>query len=405
MAPSSVQTGEGRCGRSRRDRVLAWRFQPTRNGPASSPQPGRPRIADHELPLNSPLFSIVIPSYNRPEFLRAAVESVLASTYGDFEVLVSDDCSPRQAEIIQAMERHASDTRVRFVAQPRNLGEPANRAFLFESARGEWLLPLSDDDKLYPHALEVLHRAIESEPGARLFTFGYTLIDEFDGEKYSRRAPRLLRIHRDDEAVLSEFLVSDAFPYWFYQPATFCAHRKVRERIQPNPDIGMGDDLQFLFDFVNHDGTIVVVPEVLMYYRKISERATHLQRNQSLVPLANFRTRYLMLGGLERRADLCPQIRSLVARYEFRERFVYQNAVADGFEPSGVLREIEMEPRHREEFIRYSETHSRLGLRTSGYLRRARFFVRLFGWAGVAEVLRVAAQRVRSRIRSIMPRG
>ena len=75
-----------------------------------------------------PFFSVLIPSYNRPEFVGLAVESVLASDFRDFELIVSDDCSPRRNEISAALEKHKGDPRLRFYSQPTNLREPANRA-------------------------------------------------------------------------------------------------------------------------------------------------------------------------------------------------------------------------------------------------------------------------------------
>src|SRR5471032_3310840 len=94
----------------------------------------------------TPFFSVLIPSYNRPEFVGAAVASVLASDFQDFEIIVSDDCSPRQAEIRAVLEPALADPRMYFHSQPTNLREPANRAFLHAEARGDWQVLLSDDD-------------------------------------------------------------------------------------------------------------------------------------------------------------------------------------------------------------------------------------------------------------------
>ena len=221
-------------------------------------------------PKGEPFFSVLIPSYNRPEFIGLAVGSVLDSTFDDLELVVSDDCSPRQGEIRGVLQPYEADQRLRFVPQAENLGEPRNRAFLADAARGAWLLTLSDDDLLFPHALRTIRDAISDGDGAELLTFGYRLIDEAGRLRYSRRAPSAIRIHRDNEAVLPQFLYSRAFPYWFYQPATFCMHRSVRSWVQPDPEIGMGDDMKFLFDYVDRGGTIYVIPEVLMSYRKIS---------------------------------------------------------------------------------------------------------------------------------------
>jgi cellulose synthase/poly-beta-1,6-N-acetylglucosamine synthase-like glycosyltransferase len=348
-----------------------------------------------------PFFSILVPSYNRPEFLGVAVDSVLASDFRDFELIVSDDCSPRRAEIAALMEPRLRDSRVQFVPQEANLREPGNRAFLLGSARADWQIFLCDDDKLAPNALGVLASAIEANGDVHLFTFGYTVIDERDRAKYSRRAPAALRINRRSSRVLREFMASEAFPYWFYQPATFCCHRTVRETITPNREIGMGDDLQFLFDYVNAGGTIMVVPEVLMCYRKMNASAPNLQLNQSAARLANVHTRYRMLVSLEKRDDLCPEIRAIVADPEFRCRFVYNSVLNEADAPAGIAEEIAMEKRHRDELAQYCGRTSRRRMRARGYLQRTRLFLDLFGLAGVAEIVRVTAERCGA----VRPRG
>lgn len=346
-----------------------------------------------------PKFSVLIPSYNRPEFLRIAVASALASDYPDFEVVVSDDCSPRQAEIRAVLAPLLADPRLRYHEQPTNLREPANRGFLQEVARGEWLVYLGDDDTLDSRALGVLSRYIAANPGVELFTFGYRLVDQEGRECYRRRVPREMRIHRDAGWVLAEFLYSDAFPYWFYQPATFCAHREVGSRVKPNNSVGMGDDLLFLFDYVNAGGTILVIPDVLMAYRKIDPTVTGVQGNQSTAHLANVSTRYRIMRELEQRDDLCAPMRAIIGTETFRARFVYHGVAHEVLQPSDVAAAVAMSATHAEELAWHYRRRGRVLTRLAGYLRRAGVFTRLFGVPGMVEISRVALQRALSRTR------
>lgn len=340
-----------------------------------------------------PFFSVLIPSYNRPEFIGLAVASVLASDFEDFELIVSDDRSPRRDEIAAAIDEHRDDPRLRFHTQPSNLREPANREFLFKAARADWHVILSDDDLLYPTALRKLAESIDAHPDCGVFTFGYTVIDERGRRRFSRRAPKPVQIHRHAHQLLPEFLVCDAFPFWFYQPATFCAHRRVHEQIRPNRTIGIGDDTQYLLDYVNQGGIIHVIPEVLMCYRKMSAGAGNLQMNQSSQRLANPDTRYRMLLDLERRADVCEEFLAIVASPGFRERFVYRSIASEAGDPGQIAAAIHMEPVHTRELVEYYASRSRRWTFARGYLARCCFFVRLFGWAGILEILRVVAQK------------
>jgi glycosyltransferase involved in cell wall biosynthesis len=359
-----------------------------------------------DFPLGGPpFFSVLIPSYNRPEYLATAVGSVLASTFPSFELVVSDDSSPRAMEIADVMKRHSLDPRVRFVSQNVNLREPANRAFLSSTANGEWQLFLADDDLLHPGALESLVHAIESNPGVQLFTFGYTIIDEEGRPQYSRRAPNSFKIHRNSPFILKEFFACDAFPYWFYQPATWCCHPGVNSRIKPNSDIGIGDDLMFLFDYIDDGGTILVVPEVLMSYRRVEACDKYGQPNQSMARLANSSTRYSIFQDLQRRNDLCPEVAEVVESQEFRRRFVYDSLAAEAAVLEAVARELGMSEVHQKELLGYYNNAHPYLIRVRGYFVRARVFLTLFGWSGAVEILKVTFQRAISSLRGRLPRA
>jgi glycosyltransferase involved in cell wall biosynthesis len=346
-----------------------------------------------------PFFSVLIPSFNRPGHLSRAVESVLASEFPDFELVVSDDCSPRASEIARAMKRFEADDRVRFIPQGSNLGEPRNREFLHSVGLGEWQLFLSDDDAIERDALSKIAVAIKTFPGVQLFTFGYRLVDQFGRVHYSRRAPQPLSISRKDPEILKEFLCSEAFPYWFYQPATFCAHRGIHQQVKPNAHIGMGDDLMFLFDYVDNGGTILVLPQVLMSYTKFTASGHVEQPNQSSGHLANARTRYLMLRALETKQGLSTEFASVVETREFRERFVYNCLIADGVDPQNEARELQMIDHHLTELAAHHLATRAPGWRILALARRARFFVGLFGLAGALEIIKVAVQRASAPLR------
>jgi len=103
-----------------------------------------------------PLFSVVIPTYQRPRLLEEAVLSVLRQTVSNFECVVVDDGSPVPAEV-------PSDPRVCVVRLPANAGPAAARNAGVAHSRGRYLAFLDDDDLFTPnrlaYALEGLRRA------------------------------------------------------------------------------------------------------------------------------------------------------------------------------------------------------------------------------------------------------
>jgi glycosyltransferase involved in cell wall biosynthesis len=98
--------------------------------------------------MSNPSLSIIIPTYNRPHLLPRAVQSVLAQTVEDLEVVVVDDGSPEPVKLPE-------HPRLRVVRLPENRGTAAARNAGAASARGRWITYLDDDDQLLPHMAEV----------------------------------------------------------------------------------------------------------------------------------------------------------------------------------------------------------------------------------------------------------
>jgi len=101
-----------------------------------------------------PTVSVVIPTYDRPEMLQRAVESVVQQTYDSVELLVVDDHSPTPAS--ETLERIETDTlrSVECIRHDENRGGSAARTTGIEAASGAWVAFLDDDDEWKPTKLE-----------------------------------------------------------------------------------------------------------------------------------------------------------------------------------------------------------------------------------------------------------
>ena len=113
----------------------------------------------------TPLISVLLTSYNREALIAESIESVLAQTHRDFELIISDNCSTdRTVEI--AREYASKDSRIRVSVNARNLGQFENRWQAATLARGEYLKYHDSDDVMYPHCLSVMVNALSAEPRA-----------------------------------------------------------------------------------------------------------------------------------------------------------------------------------------------------------------------------------------------
>lgn len=109
-----------------------------------------------------PEISVVIPCFNQGRFLDQAIQSVLAQTFHDFEIIVVNDGSTDLETIEKLNALDYPKTRVFHTA---NLGLPGARNLAIRNAAGEFILPLDADDKIAPTYLEVARAVITSDRG------------------------------------------------------------------------------------------------------------------------------------------------------------------------------------------------------------------------------------------------
>jgi glycosyltransferase involved in cell wall biosynthesis len=140
-----------------------------------------------------PLVSVITPTYNRPDYLKQAIASALGQTYGNIELIVSDNCSPQNP---QALIEAFADSRIRFFRHDRNLGLIANFLYATHQAQGKYIAYLMDDDLWEPEFLEKLVSPLEAHPELVLAFCDHSIInaageiDEPETEKFSHQYKR-----------------------------------------------------------------------------------------------------------------------------------------------------------------------------------------------------------------------
>jgi glycosyltransferase involved in cell wall biosynthesis len=124
----------------------------------------------------TPLVSVIIPYRDRTQWLGQAIDSVLAQTFADLELLVVDDGSREPADLGPA----ANDPRVRHIHQPPT-GAAAARNRGLDESRGRYVAFLDSDDLFRPDKLAVQVAAMEAQPSAVLSHTSYERIDAGGG--------------------------------------------------------------------------------------------------------------------------------------------------------------------------------------------------------------------------------
>jgi glycosyltransferase involved in cell wall biosynthesis len=132
------------------------------------------------VPIN-PLVSIMIPAYNQPQYIMQAVQSALAQDYSNLEVVVSDDSTNDETEII--LKNLKQDERLRYYHNETRLGRVGNyRKLLFEYAKGEWVIMLDGDDYFINNSyITNAISSVVSDHNIVLVGAGISVLNEKDG--------------------------------------------------------------------------------------------------------------------------------------------------------------------------------------------------------------------------------
>lgn len=132
------------------------------------------------------LVSIVTPAYNGARFIKQTIDSVLAQTYANWEMVIVDDCSTDgTAELVERIG--AADSRIRLIRQPKNGGPARARNAALQAARGRYVAFVDSDDLWLPQKLENQLRFMRERDSVFSFT-GFRRIDE-SGAKVGQLRP------------------------------------------------------------------------------------------------------------------------------------------------------------------------------------------------------------------------
>ncbi len=139
--------------------------------------------------------SIVLVTYNRQTFLPRTIESILSQTYGDFELLICDDCSSDDTRAV-CHEYARKDSRIRYYRNMCNVGMPDNLNAGIRRTHFEFIANLHDGDIYHPNLLERWRAALLNNPSAG-FVFNIYRHLAADGtlHGYTNRFPSLISGH------------------------------------------------------------------------------------------------------------------------------------------------------------------------------------------------------------------
>ena len=157
------------------------------------------------------LVSIGLPTYNRPDLLKRVLGIIATQTYGNFEIIVSDNASPdpKVKEIIEEFAAH--DSRIKYFKQDRNIGVLANAAFVLNQSKGEYFTWFSDDDWRSPEFIEILVGELEKNKEVNFAFCDYNEVNE-DGSRAKGYPSSHLKVFKPFES--HRRLIRTLYFYW-----------------------------------------------------------------------------------------------------------------------------------------------------------------------------------------------
>lgn len=227
---------------------------------SARPPSARRPIALSALPAN-PLVSVLVSNYNYAQFLPETVDSVIAQTYQNWELIICDDGSTDNSFEILAPYLHR-DSRIQLIKRP-NGGQAAALNAAYAASRGEILCTLDADDAFKPNKLDRVVRRLAECPDAGLLVHAMLLVDANGTALH--RIPILTTV---EEGWIADRVLQRG-GRWRYMPSSGLVFRRELAEIGfPIPSrsfIGAADG--FLFTLFPLFTKTTFIPEELSVYR------------------------------------------------------------------------------------------------------------------------------------------
>ena len=216
-----------------------------------------------------PVISLIVPVYNVAEFLPACIESVLAQTFRDFELILIDDGSTDNSlQVLREYEK--KDARIRVIEQ-ENAGVSAARNAGLDAARGDYIGFVDSDDEILPEMLsDMIAASTEHDADVVCCAFG-RIVGE---EKHIQRTS-------DECAVYSGMEIIQ----WFFNTTfgNLCWNKIYRRSLVESIRFPVGrayaEDIAFTFRALLPAGKAVFLNKDLYLYRKREGSAMHQKYN------------------------------------------------------------------------------------------------------------------------------
>lgn len=224
--------------------------------------------------MNNPVISCIVPVFKVEQFLQQCIDSILAQTFTDFELILVDDGSPDNSGKI-CDEYAKKDSRIK-VIHKENGGVSSARNVGLDIAKGEWICFVDSDDWVEPEYMQMLYE------GALTTVNSISICGLVNQEELAFFS----ELSKTENTYLEYNNESFVYILERYRNTNFCTNilhapwcklynKKIINNIRFNEDISVFEDFDFNMKIFNNNFRFVYVPRCLYHYRVNDNSITH----------------------------------------------------------------------------------------------------------------------------------
>ena len=205
-----------------------------------------------------PKISVIVPVYNVEKYLPRCIESILAQTFTDFELLLIDDGSIDNSGKI-CDEFAMKDSRIK-VFHKKNGGVSSARNVGLDNAKGDWITFSDSDDELFNNALKTYADIIQKYPNVDIICCGHSIYNR-SGSTKNRICDKLLLIE-DKEQILLECEIGSSYGFLWNK----CFRTTIVKMCRFDENLSWCEDHIFTYEVVRFSRCVCFSPSIVYKY-------------------------------------------------------------------------------------------------------------------------------------------
>lgn len=219
-----------------------------------------------------PEISIILPVYNGEKYLRESIDSIIAQTYGDWELIIVDDCSNDSSPSIIDEYINRYD-RIQVIHNATNMKLPESLNIGFRHARGKYFTWTSDDNIYESSALEEMKDCLVAHPSSPMVVADMCIVDEYGNYMFD-----------------GEMFVNEKMAYYNCVGACFMYRAEVVKSVgEYDSKWFLVEDYEYWLRIIKKYGNLVHLEKMLYRYRSHAESLTKMRRQKIIDNLNKLR--------------------------------------------------------------------------------------------------------------------